>query len=44
MASIGRASGGVVVGTGILLATTLLLGIVPWRLFAAEPKEEVVTR
>src|SRR5208283_2723580 len=38
MASIGRASRGIIVTSGILLAATVLLGIVPWRLVAAEPK------
>ncbi len=38
MASIGRASRGVIVASGILLAVTALLGIVPWRLVAAEPE------
>ena len=38
MASIGRASRGVIVASGLLLAATVLLGIVPWRLIAAEPK------
>ncbi len=38
MANIGRASRGIIVTSGILLATTFLLGIVPWRLVAAEPK------
>ena len=39
MANIGRASRGIIVTSGILLAATVLLGIVPWRLVAAEPKE-----
>ena len=38
MASIGRASRGVIVASGFLVAATVLLGIVPWRLIAAEPK------
>ena len=38
MASIGRASRGVIIASGFLLAATVLLGIVPWRLIAAEPK------
>ena len=38
MANIGRASRGIIVTSGILLAATVLLGIVPWRLVAAEPK------
>jgi uncharacterized protein (TIGR03067 family) len=38
MASIGRASRGVIVASGFLLAATVLMGIVPWRLVAAEPK------
>ena len=39
MANIGRASRGVIVASGILMAVTVLLGLVPWRLVAAEPKE-----
>src|SRR5271157_3033380 len=39
MANIGRASRGIVVTSGIIFAATLLLGIVPWRLVAAEPKD-----
>ena len=39
MKRIGRASRGIIVTSGILLAATVLLGIVPWRLVAAEPKE-----
>ncbi len=39
MTNIGRASRGIIVTSGILLAATVLLGIVPWRLVAAEPKE-----
>ena len=39
MSSIGRASRGIIVTSGILLAATVLLGIVPWRLVAAEPKD-----
>ena len=38
MASIGRVSRGVIVASGFLLAATVLMGIVPWRLVAAEPK------
>ena len=38
MASIGRASRGVIVASGFLLAATVLVGIVPWRLVAAEPQ------
>ena len=38
MASIGRASRGVIIASGFLLAATVLVGIVPWRLIAAEPK------
>ncbi len=38
MASIGRVSRGVIVASGFLLAATVLVGIVPWRLVAAEPK------
>jgi beta-lactamase regulating signal transducer with metallopeptidase domain len=38
MASIGRVSRGIIATSGILLAATVLLGIVPWRLVAAEPK------
>ena len=38
MANIGRASRGIILTSGILLAATVLLGIVPWRLVAAEPK------
>ena len=38
MASIGRASRGVIVASGFLLAATVLVGIVPWQLVAAEPK------
>ncbi len=38
MASIGRASRGVIIASGFLLAATVLMGIVPWRLIAAEPK------
>jgi uncharacterized protein (TIGR03067 family) len=38
MTSIGRASRGVIVASGILLAATALLGIVPWQLVAAEPE------
>ena len=38
MASFGRASRGLIIGSGILMAATFLLGIVPWRLVAAEPK------
>jgi len=38
MANIGRASRGIIVTSGILLAAMVLLGIVPWRLVAAEPK------
>ena len=38
MASIGRASRGVIVASGFLLAVTVLLGIIPWRLVAAEPE------
>ena len=38
MASIGRASRGVIVASGFLLAATVLVGIVPLRLVAAEPK------
>jgi beta-lactamase regulating signal transducer with metallopeptidase domain len=38
MANIGRASRGVIVSSGIILAATILLGLVPWRLVAAEPK------
>lgn len=39
MANIGRASRGIIVTSGIVLAATVLLGIVPWQLVAAEPKE-----
>jgi len=39
MKSFGRASYRVIVSSGILLAATVLLGIVPWRLVAAEPKD-----
>ena len=38
MASIGRVSRGAIVASGFLLAATALLGMVPWRLVAAEPK------
>ena len=41
MANIGRASRGIIVTSGILLAATVLLGVVPWRLIAAEPKVPV---
>ncbi len=39
MANIGRASRGIIVCCGVLLVATVLLGIVPWRLVAAEPKD-----
>ncbi|MGO9113000.1 MAG: M56 family metallopeptidase [Thermoguttaceae bacterium] len=39
MNSFGRASRQVIVSSGVLLAATVLLGIVPWRLVAAEPKD-----
>ncbi len=39
MANIGRASRAVIVSSGVILAATVLLGIVPWRLVAAEPKD-----
>ena len=38
MANIGRASRGIIVCSVVLLVATVLLGIVPWRLVAAEPK------
>jgi uncharacterized protein (TIGR03067 family) len=38
MASIGRVSRGVIVASGFLLAATVLVGMVPWRLVAAEPR------
>ncbi|MGO9112901.1 MAG: M56 family metallopeptidase [Thermoguttaceae bacterium] len=38
MSIIGRASRGVIVSSGTLLAAMVLLGIVPWRLVAAESK------
>ncbi len=40
MASIGRVSRGVIASSGILLAAMVLVGIVPWRLVAAEPKQD----
>jgi beta-lactamase regulating signal transducer with metallopeptidase domain len=39
MSRIGRTSRRVLVCTGILLGVVVLLGLVPWRLVAAEPKE-----
>ena len=39
MANIGRASRGIIVTSGVLLAAMVLLGIVPWRLVAAEPND-----
>jgi beta-lactamase regulating signal transducer with metallopeptidase domain len=41
MANTGRASRGIILTSGIILATTFLLGIVPWRLVAAEPKQGI---
>jgi uncharacterized protein (TIGR03067 family) len=38
MASIGRVSRGVIVASGFLLAATVLVGMIPWRLVAAEPQ------
>ncbi len=40
MTRIGRTSRRAIAASGILLATTVLLGLVPWRLVAAEPKED----
>ncbi len=39
MTCIGRTSRRVVVSSAVLLAGVVLLGLVPWRLVAAEPKE-----
>ena len=39
MTRIGRTSRRVIVSSAVLLAATVLLGLVPWRLVAAEPKE-----
>jgi len=39
MTCIGQTSHRVIVSSAVLLATTVLLGLVPWRLVAAEPKE-----
>ena len=38
MMSVGRMSRPMVVGLPVMLAATVLLGLVPWRLAAAEPK------
>jgi beta-lactamase regulating signal transducer with metallopeptidase domain/Leucine-rich repeat (LRR) protein len=40
MTCIGQTSRRVVVSSAVLLITTVLLGLVPWRLVAAEPKED----
>lgn len=40
MTCLGRTSRKVVVGSGVLLALAVLLGLVPWQLVAAETKEK----
>lgn len=39
MTRIGRTSRRIIVSSGVLLVVVVLLGLVPWRLEAAEPKE-----
>jgi len=44
MTRIGRKSGRVIVSSGILVGAVVLIGVVPWRLVAAEAEEEVEER